>query len=920
MNKSLLYRAVPFVWLLLTVTVLFLPGLAGDGRLVSLDDKAVLQARYGDLLRDSSANLGWNPREAGGWHYFTLPYNIRTMLAPRLPAETVLQLSYLLSLLVGGAGFYLFMRHRRLDRPASLFGAVGWMLTGSVVTLIMPGHLGKLLSLAPVPFYFLFLRKGVIENSIFSYIYAGFFLAASFWGRGFEMAVYFGFAGAAYWLFLLAAQRSDREKLVHWIRRQRRQLLRHAGSALLLAAIAGMLAVMVVPVISSSSGTRGAELARLQTPQQKWNWATQWSLPPEELIDFVIPGLFGWKSNDPVAPYWGRLGRDPAWDAYTPQQQQQAMRNMKLNSENIGMLLFLLALLALMHGLRVRRDESRFWLGMALISLLLALGKFLYLPYYLFYQLPFMDMFRNPNKFIKLTAFAFAVLGAHGFQLLFVSCREKLQERDDLHNLLRRFLKGLRVGTVVLGAVAALSFFMKGSLTEMITDALGHSRGAAGVAAYYPVAFVLAGTVALFLYLVMNAVFRGRLDARRMQWIGYAAVAVLAGELLLADRHFVTFVSPQVQTRNNYGIPAEQLVQAGLPAVLFDESQHGPVTRLFTGSSGQPAPRVWVEPQGPWVRMLADGKFLRLGLDKITLVNTVPVSTRLTDFFAAVTGRYSAVDKVLQLMRLNPAYRSYLQQNYFQLPQILGNPALLKQIPEQERNKVSAGLQQIFQTVRTQWMTCMRLTGCGYLLTAGTNLPPGAVPLDWTGGKNYPVLRRIPWSPSVASVPGAFPRAYLAASGRFSPQPVLRALLAGSGLQQSVLLERETFPAGVRIPSGTLPTDARIRVVSYEANTVRLAVNVSKPALAVLSDLYHPGWQASVNGKPVPVFPVNWLHRGVAVPAGESEVLFRFVPDAGLMRSVWAGLLLVLSAAAVQGGLLLRRRFFRRSDAKDAVK
>lgn len=100
------------------------------------------------------------------------------------------------------------------------------------------------------------------------------------------------------------------------------------------------------------------------------------------------------------------------------------------------------------------------------------------------------------------------------------------------------------------------------------------------------------------------------------------------------------------------------------------------------------------------------------------------------------------------------------------------------------------------------------------------------------------------------------------------------------------------------------------RIVAYRAEKVTIAVRAGAASELVLSDSYFPGWTATVDGKPVPIHRVDYLLRGVAVPAGASEVVFSYQPT-----SFAQGWVTSLAAAAV---LLLatlvgwRRR--RRSD------
>ncbi len=43
----------------------------------------------------------------------------------------------------------------------------------------------------------------------------------------------------------------------------------------------------------------------------------------------------------------------------------------------------------------------------------------------------------------------------------------------------------------------------------------------------------------------------------------------------------------------------------------------------------------------------------------------------------------------------------------------------------------------------------------------------------------------------------------------------------------------------------------------------------------VLTDAYYPLWKGQLDGKPTRVYPVNHLFRGLLLPAGEHDVVFK---------------------------------------------
>jgi uncharacterized membrane protein YfhO len=50
------------------------------------------------------------------------------------------------------------------------------------------------------------------------------------------------------------------------------------------------------------------------------------------------------------------------------------------------------------------------------------------------------------------------------------------------------------------------------------------------------------------------------------------------------------------------------------------------------------------------------------------------------------------------------------------------------------------------------------------------------------------------------------------------------------------------------------------------------------PGLLIVTDQYYPGWQAFVDGKPVPIFAVDGIFRGIFLDRGSHIVKFIYRP------------------------------------------
>ncbi|OGW62562.1 MAG: hypothetical protein A2V83_07405 [Nitrospirae bacterium RBG_16_64_22] len=105
-------------------------------------------------------------------------------------------------------------------------------------------------------------------------------------------------------------------------------------------------------------------------------------------------------------------------------------------------------------------------------------------------------------------------------------------------------------------------------------------------------------------------------------------------------------------------------------------------------------------------------------------------------------------------------------------------------------------------------------------------------------------------------------------------------------------------------------SDARVRIMDYAPEVVRIDVSLEREGVLVLSDAWYSGWTAAVDGLPAEVLRTNLAFRGVQLSAGAHVVEFRYDPPsfrAGLWISGGSA-----AFAAAWAGLALRRNRDRR--------
>jgi hypothetical protein len=106
-------------------------------------------------------------------------------------------------------------------------------------------------------------------------------------------------------------------------------------------------------------------------------------------------------------------------------------------------------------------------------------------------------------------------------------------------------------------------------------------------------------------------------------------------------------------------------------------------------------------------------------------------------------------------------------------------------------------------------------------------------------------------------------------------------------------------PATVVVVEGGQPLDmapaqaAAIQYQSFDTNDIRLSVDTPADAYLVLSEVWYPGWRATVDGVETPVLRANYAFRAVRLGPGQHKVHLRFAPRSWRLGLLLSGLTLL---------------------------
>ncbi len=94
---------------------------------------------------------------------------------------------------------------------------------------------------------------------------------------------------------------------------------------------------------------------------------------------------------------------------------------------------------------------------------------------------------------------------------------------------------------------------------------------------------------------------------------------------------------------------------------------------------------------------------------------------------------------------------------------------------------------------------------------------------------------------------------------------------------------------------------ASITLTDYQPNHLKYRTRNKYSGLAVFSEMHYPhGWNAFIDGKPVPHFKVNYVLRAMEIPKGRHDIEFKFEPEV-----VETGRKITLGSSILLGLILL---------------
>ncbi|MCS2692167.1 YfhO family protein [Bacteroides fragilis] len=98
-------------------------------------------------------------------------------------------------------------------------------------------------------------------------------------------------------------------------------------------------------------------------------------------------------------------------------------------------------------------------------------------------------------------------------------------------------------------------------------------------------------------------------------------------------------------------------------------------------------------------------------------------------------------------------------------------------------------------------------------------------------------------------------------------------------LQQTAIVDSKFKEALKGVNKGYKDSLSTIRLTSYEPNQLVYETSSPQDGIVVFSEIYYPGWTATIDGKPADIARADYILRAMNVPAGKHTIEMRFDPQ-----------------------------------------
>ena len=450
------YHILLFVLIILALFIYFFAPLYFGGKTFQSGDIITSMSAQTYLQTHTDGYTLWNPYVFGGmpayaiatgYKWFNLIWvsidTVRSFFSSPFMVDYAKWTFYLLALAYSMFTFFYLQTKNKL---VSLFVGLGSSFSTGLIVFLFIGHVTKLTALWVYPILFLLLfnfQKRIKWLEVFLLI---FFMDVMFLGWHVQIIFYIFFALMIYFIYFFLRAFKLKDKIL---------------TSQLLKSLAIFIVAVVVGLLIQSDNltqvyeytpfsTRGTEsiLEKETGPTKQsesdfYQYATNWSFSPGEVLTFVIPSYYGFGKST----YQGPLSQNRPVEVNTYFGQMPFVDV----AMYMGVIIFFLAVFSMF--VNWKNPLVRFFTILSVVALLISFGRTFPIVYDLMFNyFPFFDKFRVPSMILVLVQLSFPILAGLGL-IKIISLKENPDHK--VSKIIRNtfyVLGGIFILTLLLGS------------------------------------------------------------------------------------------------------------------------------------------------------------------------------------------------------------------------------------------------------------------------------------------------------------------------------------------------------------------------------------------------------------------------------------------------------------------------------------
>ncbi len=349
-----------------------------------------------------------------------------TVLKFFLPVTYAMGLKLVLHVFLAGLLMFYFLRGLSLRSEISFLGGLLYMFSPCMVSLVYPGHEGKMYVMALTPLAFLILHRACKSGRLFHFLLFSLAFALLILSAHMQMAYFACWGLGLFFLFQLwNSYRKGNRKIFKYIA--------YFAISLILG-----LSLSMIQLLSPYIYLNTHSMRTMHTDTERgYEWAASWSMHWEEAASEIVPEFCGDNIHTQGNFYWGR-------------------NPFKLNSEYIGLMALFLAVVTVAYR---RTRLTWFLMGLGALTFIYALGGTTPVFRIFYHLVPGVKSFRGPSMINFLFAFSTVTIAMLGLEHYFGL-------KDDRRKA-ERFLKTAFIFVIAYSGLTILISLLRGSFFDL---------------------------------------------------------------------------------------------------------------------------------------------------------------------------------------------------------------------------------------------------------------------------------------------------------------------------------------------------------------------------------------------------------------------------------------------------------------------